>query len=129
MNRYEMTLTVQPEDIDEQGHVNNIRYLQWVQDISRAHWCGEQQKNLSREYAWVARSHYIEYKRPAYLGDRLLVVTWIEKLEGFLSHRRVEVRNADSNRLLVSALTQWCLYDLHTKRPMRIPQEILQLLE
>src|SRR5258708_1444741 len=35
--RFEQTIDVQPEDIDEQGHVNNVVYLRWVQDVAGAH--------------------------------------------------------------------------------------------
>ena len=31
-------ITVEPEDIDFMGHVNNARYLNWVQDAVLAHW-------------------------------------------------------------------------------------------
>src|SRR5258708_9621665 len=34
--RFEQTIDVQPEDIDEQGHVNNVVYLRWVQDVAGA---------------------------------------------------------------------------------------------
>jgi acyl-CoA thioester hydrolase len=31
-------LTVQPPDIDELGHANNVQYVRWVQDTAGAHW-------------------------------------------------------------------------------------------
>lgn len=37
----------------------------------------------------MVRSHHIEYKRQAKLGDRLRVVPHVEVTEGFLSERRV----------------------------------------
>jgi len=38
MPQYEKTLTVVTEDLDELAHVNNVRYLDWIQDISKEHW-------------------------------------------------------------------------------------------
>jgi len=35
---YEMELKVTKEDLDELQHVNNVRYVQWIQDIAKAHW-------------------------------------------------------------------------------------------
>ena len=35
---FEMTVSVMPEDIDEQNHVNNTVYLRWVQEVATAHW-------------------------------------------------------------------------------------------
>ncbi|NJK45284.1 MAG: hypothetical protein HC933_14330 [Pleurocapsa sp. SU_196_0] len=31
------TITVQPEDIDELEHVNNVAYVRYIEDIARAH--------------------------------------------------------------------------------------------
>src|ERR1039457_1762017 len=35
---FELTIPVEPADIDELGHVNNVAYLRWVQDVAVAHW-------------------------------------------------------------------------------------------
>src|ERR1035438_10892694 len=35
---FEITIPVEPADIDELGHVNNVAYLRWVQDVTVAHW-------------------------------------------------------------------------------------------
>ncbi len=129
MNHYEKEIIVTPDDIDEQNHVNNVRYLQWIQDVSKEHWCGVLSKELSREYAWVVKSHHIDYKRPAFLSEKLKAITWIEKFEGFLSYRAVEIRSAETGKLHVKSMTQWCLYDFETQKPMRIPQEMIDLLD
>ena len=38
MVEYEHSFTVSAGDIDQQGHVNNVRYVQWIQDVAVAHW-------------------------------------------------------------------------------------------
>ena len=35
---FEMAVAVEPGDIDALGHVNNVTYLRWVQDVAVAHW-------------------------------------------------------------------------------------------
>ena len=35
---YELRLRVEPSHIDEQGHVSNVVYVQWMQDAAWAHW-------------------------------------------------------------------------------------------
>ena len=37
MTSFEQTLTVTSDHLDELKHVNNVQYLQWVQDIAGAH--------------------------------------------------------------------------------------------
>ncbi|MBE9064890.1 acyl-ACP thioesterase domain-containing protein [cf. Phormidesmis sp. LEGE 11477] len=34
---YRQNITVPPEAIDENGHLNNVTYVQWMQDIAIAH--------------------------------------------------------------------------------------------
>ena len=36
--RFECVFPVTNEDIDDLGHVNNVVYLRWVQDVAAAHW-------------------------------------------------------------------------------------------
>ena len=34
---FDLTLTVKPEHIDILGHVNNVMYVHWMQDVALAH--------------------------------------------------------------------------------------------
>lgn len=38
MAPFEILLAPRPEDIDALGHVNNIVYVSWIQDVAAAHW-------------------------------------------------------------------------------------------
>ena len=38
MTGFEMFHTVISQDLDDLMHVNNVRYVQWVQDLAKAHW-------------------------------------------------------------------------------------------
>jgi acyl-CoA thioesterase FadM len=73
-------LTIGADSIDLNGHVNNQEYVRWMQDVATAH-SSAQGWNMARYLAagvtWVIRSHFIEYLRPAFQGDELLVATWI----------------------------------------------------
>ena len=35
---FELAIPIEPSDIDELGHVNNVTYLRWVQDVAVAPW-------------------------------------------------------------------------------------------
>ena len=38
MQIFETSRIVKTNDLDELNHVNNIRYVEWVQNIAKAHW-------------------------------------------------------------------------------------------
>ena len=64
-----------PEDaIDGNGHVNNVVYVQWMQDVAilhSNHQGGTIEKYLSLGSSWIVRSHQIEYLSPAFSGDEI----------------------------------------------------------
>ncbi len=70
--------SVQANEIDRLGHVNNLVYLRWGLDAAVKHsdhngWDFDRYQTISA--AWVVRSHQITYLRPAMLGDQIEVVT------------------------------------------------------
>ncbi len=56
-----MTVSVLPEDIDEQNHVNNTVYLRWVQEVAAAHWQTIASSKAQESIGWVVLRHEIDY--------------------------------------------------------------------
>ena len=54
---FEMMLSVMPEDIDEQNHVNNTVYLRWIQDVATAHWRAVASAQAQQSIGWVVLRH------------------------------------------------------------------------
>lgn len=73
---------------------------------------------------WVARSHFIEYLRPAFAGDRITVHTWVSGMSERSSPRRYLFSREGDRRFLARAETQWVYVDLASGRPRRIPGEL-----
>ena len=118
-------IIVKKEDIDDLGHVNNTVYLQWVQQIATEHWRSRTTEALQKTLIWVVLSHYIAYKNPAFLNDRLTIKTYVGDTSGVRSYRFVEIFR--EGVLLASAKTEWCLLDARTMRPKRIAPELMEL--
>ncbi len=127
MRIYEKSITVTADDLDELQHVNNVRYLQWIQDISKEHWELLAPDHVREEVVWVVMNHNISYKRAAFLGDELLMKTYIEGNKGATSIRRVEILKRENTQLLVESKTEWCLLNAKTQRPIRISETIKTL--
>jgi acyl-CoA thioester hydrolase len=118
--RFEQTIDVQPQDIDEQGHVNNVVYLRWVQDVAGAHWTRATTAAERATLAWVVLRHEIDYKLPARLGDRVIARTWVGENTAATYERHVELLRAADGRVLARARSLWCPVDPTTGRPRRM---------
>ncbi|MCB0447756.1 MAG: acyl-CoA thioesterase [Gelidibacter sp.] len=127
MQTFEKYIIVAQQDIDNLNHVNNVRYVQWIQDIAAEHWNAKVSKHIDDTYFWVLLKHTIEYKSEAILGDVLKLVTYVTKADGVTSIRNVDIYNKHTNKLLVTSEATWCLISKETKRPTRITQEIAEL--
>ncbi|QNF35787.1 acyl-CoA thioesterase [Adhaeribacter swui] len=126
--KFSHLLQVQPEDIDMMGHVNNVVYLRWVQEVATAHWNYAAPDNLKSRYLWVVLRHEIDYLRPAFLTDQIQGFTWVGAHQGAKFDRFVTLYRAGSDQLLAQAKTTWCLLDAATMRPKRIDPDILAIL-
>lgn len=124
---YDYCHTVGPQEVDALGHANNVAYVVWMQDAALAHSAAQgwpREKYRQSGYGWVVRSHKIDYLQPAFLGDQVVVRTWVATMHKATSLRRYHIlRQADST-LLAKAETMWAFVSYATLRPARIPREI-----
>jgi len=120
-------LTIAPESIDMNGHVNNQEYVRWMQDIATAH-SHEQGWTVARyldtRTTWVIGSHYIKYIRPAFLGDVLMVATWVAGMDAQTSPRKYRFVRARDGKTAVEAETLWVYCDATSGRPLAITPDI-----
>jgi len=124
---HKITFNVQEQDIDTLNHVNNVVYLQWVNDISGIHWSLLSNESINSKYFWVVLRHEIDYINQAFLNDEITVYTWIGASSGVKSIRNVHIYKGDD--LLIKAKSTWCLIDAKTHRPTRIKQDIMDILK
>ncbi|RIA09977.1 acyl-CoA thioester hydrolase [Flavobacteriaceae bacterium MAR_2010_72] len=127
MQVLETTLKVTKDHLDAIHHVNNVQYVQWVQDVAEKHWNSKATSEILNNYFWVLLSHHIQYKGQAVLDDVLTLKTFVTKSEGVTSTRMVEIHNNASGKLLTTSETNWCLMSRATLKPARITQEIIDL--
>jgi len=140
---FEHIIDVRDSDIDVLGHVNNVVYVQWMQNAAYAHsaalgWTLERYLELGA--GWVARLHQIEYLQPAFAKDRVIIKTWVADMKKVTSTRRYRMVRMDPplaneqgfvdpnapmrETLLAVAHTNWAFIDYMRGTPMRIPPEM-----
>jgi acyl-CoA thioester hydrolase len=118
--------TAAPEEIDELGHVNNVVYLRWVQDIAITHWHTVSPPQQIENDVWVALKHTIEYRDPILPGETAEIRTWLGKVHGPRFDRHVDIRKPGAKRFSSRATTEWCRIDTATRRPKRVGDDVLE---
>lgn len=122
--RYELKIQVQPTDIDQLGHVNNIVYLRWVQDAAVAHWRSAAPQADQEKLLWVVVRHEIDYQRPALPNEAVLARTWVGTATDHLFERHTELVRERDGKLLARARTLWCPIEPSTGRPTDVSDEV-----
>jgi acyl-CoA thioester hydrolase len=110
--------------IDVNGHVNNLAYLQWMQDGATAHSAAQGwplERYLALGAGWVVRSHFIEYLLPAFAGERLSLVTWVAGFHRNRSPRKFLFWRERDRQVVVRAETLWVFVNAATGRPTTAP--------
>ena len=129
---YQHSVIVPNEAIDSNGHVNNIEYICWMIDAAIAHsdaqgWSSERYKKTGA--SWVVRSHHIEYIKPAFVNDEIVIYTWISSLLKIRSQRKYKFVRTHDQSILVTAKTNWVFFDLQRQRPRPVLPEISSAYE
>jgi len=125
------TIKVRGYHLDVYQHVNNARYLefleearwQWLEEVNAFNWLKEQQ------LAFVVVNININYRRPAVLGDVLAIDSQMKQLNGKsgMIAQRV-VLEASDTVVADAALTFVCI-DLRTQKAVALDGELRARLE
>ncbi len=116
-----LPLTIIPGDIDENGHVNNVVYVRWIQDAGTAHWRAHFPDSV--DHTWVVLRHEIDYRRALRLGDDVRGLTWVGEPRGVRFDRFVRIEGPDGE-VAAQGHSEWAMLDADTMRPTRIPAEL-----
>lgn len=112
--------------LDANGHVNNVEYVRWMQEAALRHadHVGCTRDTQAADATWVARSHWIEYLRPGYAGDRLIVLTWVATFSKARSLRKYRFVRLPDEVVLACGETDWVYVDAARGRPRAIPARL-----
>ena len=122
--KFSHSFRVEPDDIDELGHVNNVSFLRWIKDVAVAHWRDAASAEQQKRFAWVVVRHEIDYKKQAFLNDEITATTWVGEWSKVTCERFTEITRGDD--LLVKSRTVWCMIDRETAKPVRIASDLIE---
>jgi acyl-CoA thioester hydrolase len=116
-------------DIDVLGHVNNCRYLTYLED-ARVSMFRLDPMREGREplKGLVVARHEIDYKRPLLFGpEKVRVETWVTELRAGSFSLAYEIR--DDEYVYVRASSVIVAYDLENTRARRLEDDELAFLK
>lgn len=128
---YRYDITVPASAIDENGHLNNVEYVRWMQTAAIAH---ANHTPCTRETSaagatWIVRAHRIEYLRPAFEGEQIAILTWISNIRKVRSQRQYKFFRVSDQTLLATCETDWVFVDAQTGTPLAIPAAVATAFE
>jgi len=128
---YRYDLTVPKEAEDQNGHVNNIEYLRWMQDAAVRHSDTAGCTDLTNAIGatWVVRFHKIKYLKPAFAGQKVVVFTWVSDIRRVQSLRKYKIFRLADRVLLAEGETDWVFVDAQNGKLRSIPKEIKATFE
>jgi len=124
VSRFTRTITAEPSDIDELGHVNNAVWVRWIQAVAVAHWEAIASAEQQAAYVWMVTRHEVDYRGNIRAGDTVTAETWVpDPPKGARFDRHMRFTGADG-RVKVEAISTWALIDRASGRLLRVPAEL-----
>ena len=126
---YTSEFVIPASAVDQNGHVNNVMYVQWMQDIAVRHYdfIGGTAPTQAAGATWVVREHKIEYLQPAFAGEQIVAQTWVANLRRVRSLRRYQFIRPSDGKVLVRGETDWVFVDAKTGQLRRIPEQVAKI--
>ncbi|WP_312758276.1 YbgC/FadM family acyl-CoA thioesterase [Pantoea brenneri] len=124
------TIKVRGYHLDVYQHVNNARYLefleearwQWLEEVEAFHWL------LEQKLAFVVVNININYRRPAVLGDVLAIDSQITQLNGKSGIIAQRVLLAGEETVVADAALTFVCIDLRTQKAVALEGELRERL-
>lgn len=126
---FDLKIQVQPQHIDVLGHVNNVTYIQWMQDVAAVHiemlGLGLTQY-LELKHAMVAVEHHVQYRKAALEGEEIILRTWLDDINALYSFRQYAFYRPKDQSVLFVGNTKWACIEIATGRPKRMSPSFTQ---
>ena len=126
IHKYEITVRVYWEDTDAGGVVYYANYLKFMERC-RTDWLrhlGVDQNRLRMERGlqFAVVSVAVDFLRPAFLNDEVLVTATLERLSGATIYFKQTIMRGDAQ--IIDASTRVACLDSGTLKPRAIPKDL-----
>ncbi len=116
-------------DTDAMGHINNAVYVTYLEVARQVYW---QRLSGAEDYArvpFILAHVTIDFRAEALVREVLLLGLRCEWVGGKSFAFRYEIREQQTDRLVVEATTVQVCYDYDRKQSMAVPDDLRRALE
>lgn len=114
--------------LDGYQHVNNARYLEFLEEDRWACMRDEIDYFAEQQIAWVIANININYRLPALLGQHLFIETTITKIGNKSSIATQVIKCKETDNVIVDAEVTFVLFDTKANKAVPIADELLKKL-
>jgi thioesterase-3 len=115
--------------LDGYQHVNNARYLEFLEEDRWACMSDEIDYFADQQIAWVIANININYRLPALLGQHLLIETKVSKIGNKSSIATQIIRCKETNDIIVDAEVTFVLFDTKINKAAPIIGDLLDKIK
>jgi len=127
---FESEIVIRPDDIDMNDHVHNTKYLDYVLAARYDQMQKDYKMSMNEfhklDYNWIVSATHIEYMRALKLGDKIIVKTQIDSVNGPQSTVKFWIVKKDNGKTAAEGYLLYTMISKKTGKPVRIPDEIIK---
>ncbi len=113
-----LEVSIDVDDIDFMGHVNNATYLKWVQAAVISHWQRVAPPRAVAAYIWIAVKHEITYRKPAFFSEIVVANATLERVQRESAFYETTITRG--KEILAEVQSRWCCLDAASLCPTRL---------
>ncbi|AZQ62771.1 acyl-CoA thioesterase [Flammeovirga pectinis] len=122
----QIDIKVRSYHIDSYNHVNNMRYMEFLEEARWSHFENNSSLKVSQEEetSFVIANYNINYKYPAMMNQTLEVKTKVDKIgsSSVVFHQEMFIK--ETGKKALDAHVTLVAFDIKTQRPKRISDRI-----
>lgn len=126
--KFETEIAVRPHEIDWNRHVNQSVYLDYLLharvDQMKRGYKMPIESFFKRGYSWITRSISIEYLSSVFMGETIIVRTWIESVDKKGVTVKFQMLKKKDMSLATEGTAVFVLINAKTGQPEVIPDDI-----
>jgi len=128
--KFDTEITVRPSDIDYNKHVHQSVYLDYlifarVDQMKRCYKMSIE-TFFKRGYSWATKSTYIEFYKPVFMSEIVIVRTWVKEVKQKSVKVCFQFLKKGKQEIVAEGSAVYVLINAKTGKPEAIPEDVIK---